>query len=573
MKLNKLSIKTKVLAIALTGPAIIALILAVQWVNDIKTGAIENIEAKSKAIVLMAEATRNEMARKLEKGVMKPFEEIDPANILEAVPVVTAMQTAAINAREANYQFRAPKVDPRNPKNTPTPDELKALNELKSKNLKELTVITDEEIRYYKPIRLTQDCMFCHGDPKGKKDPTGGTLEGWKVGEIHGAFEIISSLEESNAQVLQAKLRVMYWSVGILIIIAVIVLFLLQKSVISPLQKASQYIKSIAVGDLTQQCDIKSQDEFGKIAADLQNMADNLSSMIKNIYDSSIILNTSSGELGKQANDFTGGAIEMNERSSSVAVAAEEMSANMNSVAAATEEASTNITLVSDATADMSQTINEISVNTAKTQDIASQAVAQAQSASTRVDELGSAAARIGKVTETITEISEQTNLLALNATIEAARAGEAGKGFAVVANEIKELARQTAEATLEIKTQIDGIQSTSSNTVAEIQQITKVINEVNEIVVVVVAAVEEQNVTTNEIAENISQATLGIQEVTENVSQSSIVADEVAQDISQVSSEANDITDSSQELSTKASKLREISIELQEMVSRFKVQ
>jgi len=81
-----------------------------------------------------------------------------------------------------------------------------------------------------------------------------------------------------------------------------------------------------------------------------------------------------------------------------------------------------------------------------------SKAVRQSQSATGRVDELGVAATEISKVTEVITEISEQTNLLALNATIEAARAGEAGKGFAVVANEIKELAKQTAEATLDIR-------------------------------------------------------------------------------------------------------------------------
>ena len=69
-----------------------------------------------------------------------------------------------------------------------------------------------------------------------------------------------------------------------------------------------------------------------------------------------------------------------------------------------------------------------------------------------RMDSLGEAAHGIGKVVETIIEISEQVNLLALNATIEAARDGDAGKGFAVVENEIKEMAKQTSEATLDIK-------------------------------------------------------------------------------------------------------------------------
>jgi len=79
---------------------------------------------------------------------------------------------------------------------------------------------------------------------------------------------------------------------------------------------------------------------------------------------------------------------------------------------------------------------------------------------------LGSAAQEIDRVTETITEISSQTNLLALNATIEAARAGEAGKGFAVVAGEIKELARQTADATEDIKRRISGIQASTGSAV-----------------------------------------------------------------------------------------------------------
>jgi methyl-accepting chemotaxis protein len=133
--------------------------------------------------------------------------------------------------------------------------------------------------------------------------------------------------------------------------------------------------------------------------------------------------------------------------------------------------------------------------------------------------ELGGAANKIGKVTETITEISEQTNLLALNATIEAARAGEAGKGFAVVANEIKELAKQTAEATLDIKTLIDDVQNTTRSTGGEINRISEVISGVNE-----------------------------------NVNQSSTMSSVISQDITGVSSAAQNITSRSNEVKVRRS-------------------
>jgi methyl-accepting chemotaxis protein len=120
--------------------------------------------------------------------------------------------------------------------------------------------------------------------------------------------------------------------------------------------------------------------------------------------------------------------------------------------AAAMEESATNVTMVTTSSEEMSATIGEIAQNAEKARTISDQAVSKATDTSGQMDGLGRAAQGIGKVVETITEISEQVNLLALNATIEAARAGEAGKGFAVVANEIKELAKQTSEATLEIK-------------------------------------------------------------------------------------------------------------------------
>ena len=101
--------------------------------------------------------------------------------------------------------------------------------------------------------------------------------------------------------------------------------------------------------------------------------------------------------------------------------------------------------------------MGDIAANTGRARSISERAVVQAQTITGQMQKLGQAAQEIGNVTETITNISAQTNLLALNATIEAARAGTAGKGFAVVANEIKELARQTAEATEDIKARIAG--------------------------------------------------------------------------------------------------------------------
>ncbi len=149
-------------------------------------------------------------------------------------------------------------------------------------------------------------------------------------------------------------------------------------------------------------------------------------------------------------------------------------------------------------------------------------------------------------MTETINEISEQTNLLALNATIEAARAGEAGKGFAVVANEIKELARQTAAATVDIKNQINDMQATTATTVEDIEKISEVIAEINNVINGIATAVEEQSMASNEIAGNISQASLGIAEVNENVAQSTVVIADITRDIAGINQQSTQVGDGS---------------------------
>jgi methyl-accepting chemotaxis protein len=314
------------------------------------------------------------------------------------------------------------------------------------------------------------------------------------------------------------------------------------------------------------------QDELDKMAAWINTFVTRVASIIKDIAKDSEMLNNSSADLSSLSAQMSGGAENMAGKSNAVAAASEEMSSNMNSVAAAMEEAATNVGMVATAAEQMTSTINEIAQNSERASKITGEAVVQTQSASNKVDELGSAAHEIGKVVETITEISEQVNLLALNATIEAARAGEAGRGFAVVANEIKDLAKQTAGATLEIKEKIGAIQGSTDATVSEINQITKIINDVNEIVTTIATAVEEQSVTTKEIAGNVAQASQGIQEVNENVAQSSTVSAEIASDISGVNQSAGEMSNSSAQVNLSAEELTKMGAKLNKIVGKFKV-
>ena len=327
----------------------------------------------------------------------------------------------------------------------------------------------------------------------------------------------------------------------------------------------------IAAGDLTYEFKTNGKPLCG-VYASMKQMTDNLKNMFADISQGVQTLTSSSTELSAVSQQMTTGAEQSSQKANNVSSAAEEMATAMNSVAAATEQTSANLQMIVAAAEEMSATINEISTNTAKGSRTTTQAVEKAEQISEKVDALGRAATEISKVTETIADISEQTNLLALNATIEAARAGEAGKGFAVVAGEIKELARQTAQATDEIGLKIGEVQATTTESVNAIKTIVEIIDDINSIVTSVASAIEEQSATTQEISDNVSQAATGVQEVNENVNQTSTVASEVTEDVHQVSLSADEITAGTKHINDSALELSKLAESLNEMVGRFKL-
>ncbi len=297
--------------------------------------------------------------------------------------------------------------------------------------------------------------------------------------------------------------------------------------------------------------------ETQKVAVDVKHSsmdsassATQLAASVEEMTAQVATVSSAAEEMSASVTTTAASAEEMGVNAKTVATNSESIANDMNNMSAAVEEGQVNLQNVAAATEEMSATVNEIATNAESARTVATSAVESVSQAQGQIGALSDASKEIEKVIETIVDIADQTKLLALNATIEAARAGEAGKGFAVVAGEVKELAKQTNDATNDIRTKIEAMQKATGSTVTEISSIDHVIKDVNEIVSTIAAAIEEQNVTMQENAENINQASQGMNEVAETVSGINTSVTEMSQNIGEIATGAEDVAKQSSEVS-----------------------
>lgn len=387
-------------------------------------------------------------------------------------------------------------------------------------------------------------------------------------------------LEKRTSNTVDAHLkksRLLLWTalsiIGALLVVTVIAHFMIQKQISKPVGVLVKEVNHIGDGDLTRDISsLKSKNEIGTIAQNLNEMTLNLNAMFLDITSGTDALNVSSKKLSGAAQVILENAERTADQTREVEVSAQDMTTAINSVAASTEQTSANLHMIVSAVEEMTTTISEIANSTVKGNETTHEAVRQAEEVSKQVVALKKAAVEIGGVTESIAEISEQTNLLALNATIEAARAGSAGKGFMVVAGEIKALALQTAESTANINDKISGVQAITNDAISGIESIVGVISETNEIVTMVASSIEEQSATTNEISANVGQAADGVNAISVNVNDISAVAERVAKEISDVSQATEFVRSGSHDVDQSVHDLDKLSHRLTELVGRFQI-
>ncbi|PIE70999.1 MAG: methyl-accepting chemotaxis protein [Deltaproteobacteria bacterium] len=359
---------------------------------------------------------------------------------------------------------------------------------------------------------------------------------------------------------------------GFILFFTVLALWL-SNSIVNPLDRVASLIQHIEEqGDLTKRLTIEKEDEIGSLAHLFNVFIEKLHQVVQELKKNSGALHQSASQLNDVSGQLLSESASTEQRSATVTTAAEAASSNLADVANAMEQSSANTNIIAAAAEEMRATMGGIAERSGQAKKISSRAVKGTREAACFMEALDDAANKIGKATETITEISEQTNLLALNATIEAARAGTAGKGFAVVANEIKALAQHTAEATLNISHLVEAVQKTTQRTGESITTIEAVIHEVNEIITAITQAVAEHSNATDEIVTTITQVSLGIQEVNENVAQSSQAVSNITKEIRGISIAATRITKDSKGLAGNAKGLSENSEKLQEIVRHFHV-
>jgi methyl-accepting chemotaxis protein len=558
--MSNMSIRFKLLTLGIVLPALLVAVLFGLYSQKARMDAVNAYVAKARAICLTAESTRQEMEDKWAKGIFTPemlrgwAEKGEQDKVLDAVPVVTAWRAAMLKAKEGGYKFRTPKFQPRNPANQPDEIEGKVLTLFKTQGLKEYHVVDQKNnvIRYFRPVVLTKPCLLCHGDPATSQqlwgndkglDATGTPMEGWKAGQVHGAFEVVQSLDRADREVRASLLTGGGAVLGGMLVYALLFSLFITKSFVQPLRRTVTMIEGLEGGNLEDRLHMDRDDEIGKLAKTMDAFADNLKHEVLTAFNrlaegdftfaahgliasplakANVSLNRLMAQIQQTSDKINMGAVQVSDSSQTLSQGATEQASSLEEISASMSQLASQTKLSAENAGQANQLASE--AHTA-----ADKGNVQMQQMVTAMAEINASGQNIAKIIKVIDEIAFQTNLLALNAAVEAARAGQHGKGFAVVAEEVRNLAGRSAKAARETATLIENSVQKAADGAQIADQTAEALGEIVDRVTKVTDLVAEIAASSNEQAQGISQINTGISQIDQVTQQNTATAEETA--------------------------------------------
>jgi len=341
-------------------------------------------------------------------------------------------------------------------------------------------------------------------------------------------------------------------------LIGVINYYLLNKLLIQKLKRIAAVSTAISNNDLSFFCELKSDDVIGDIVVSFNKMAETLRSVIGEIQNNSQQMLSGATRICEVANETKNGVQQQHSETENFEQAILDM-------ARIAQQVSDKVLDVTQAASLAKAEAGKGTLVVAQTLDSIRSLANEVEDASNSINQLEDESNNIGGVLDVIRSISDQTNLLALNAAIEAARAGDQGRGFAVVADEVRTLAQRTQDSTKEIQTMIDNLQSVSQVTVAAMQEgKTKANSSVEQ-------ATQARD-SLQEIATSVEAITAMNTQISEEADSQTQVASAVRKNISTIIQIANKSKIGSENTVLESDKVAGFAASLQEIVGRFKL-
>ncbi|MEM1099125.1 MAG: methyl-accepting chemotaxis protein [Planctomycetota bacterium] len=376
------------------------------------------------------------------------------------------------------------------------------------------------------------------------------------IDELHHDQEVLLQEADQNAA---SMMNLVSGVAGAAVVFAVVVSLLLIRSLVGSTRRVLNVLAAVAQGDLTQEpIAMKASDEMGELARATDQMAGSLKEIIRDVTFSAQEVAMASGEIADSSDQIAQGMNEQTTQVQQVSAAVEQMSCSVTEVARKSTDAATS----ADKSGNAAREGGEIVRDTIDGMHAISEAVS---ASAMSVQELGKRGEQIGEIIATINDIADQTNLLALNAAIEAARAGEHGRGFAVVADEVRKLADRTTQATDEIGTSIQEIQTETTEAVGRM-------NAGTEQVTHGVAKASAAGDSLGEIVSAAQDVAEMIQSIASAADEQSTASDDVARSIETISAVSQRTSERGQQAAQTAALLSQKAEALQLMCRRFKL-